>query len=301
MRAGVSSSQLTGAARVGAALRSVAPLAAAARATHMLCGSNRAAPFLRGAQRTLDVALRAGGVTSAGISAGAMERGAALLPRHGARLFPFATSAAVAAGAFSLFGASAAAAAEAVPPADAEALAQPELVPSLCAVKLRELDGWLDSRRRQHEHAQKELRKALEAAEAKVVRCQEELALQLLLSAHCTRVGDAAGAAECDEAARVAAQALETAQNLLQEERTTGWPQKYVGITAKDLAQAEREYTLLRAYTQERYGAEWVAKSAIPKHKLSDAALRAQAHDWRPEAAPAGSAAAQPDGRKRAR
>jgi hypothetical protein len=148
------SSRLTGAARLHAALRSVAPLAAAARAatSHLcglLCGNSAAPPLpLCAARRMHDVAaLRGGGVTGAGIPAGAMERGAALLPRRGTPL-SFAVSAAVAAGAITVspappFGASTAAAAEAVSPADAEALAEPELAPSMCALKLRELSTLL--------------------------------------------------------------------------------------------------------------------------------------------------------------
>jgi hypothetical protein len=34
------------------------------------------------------------------------------------------------------------------------------------------------------------------------------------------------------------------------------------------------------------HGAEWVAKSALPTSELSDNALRAQARERRPEAAP---------------
>jgi hypothetical protein len=290
MHAGVSSSQLTGAARVGDALRSAAPLSAAAtRATHMrLCsggggGNNCAASLpLRGARRTLGVALRAGGVTSAGIPAGVTERGAtdaaAFLGRirRGCRGGLLAVRRGNAAKAD---------AAKAEAPADAAAADQPELAPSLCALRLRKLNDGLSWRRQHTKYAQEKLRKALEEAEAKVVRCQEELALVQVLSAHCTRAGDAAGAAAYGEAVRVAARALETAQNLLQEERTTGWPQHYAEKTAKELTDEERAYTLLRAYTQERHGVVWVAASALPGVLLSDDALRAMARAWRPKAA----------------
>ena len=53
------------------------------------------------------------------------------------------------------------------------------------------------------------------------------------------------------------------------------------------LEEAERTYRLLREYTAERHGTEWVAKAALPRMRLSDAALRDQARAWRrPEAPP---------------
>jgi arginyl-tRNA--protein-N-Asp/Glu arginylyltransferase len=118
-----------------------------------------------------------------------------------------------------------------------------------------------------------------------VVRCQEELALQQALAAHFKRVGDAVSAAQCDEAVCTAARALDSAEADLHEGRTTGRAQRNVLRIAQDLADDERKYTLLRAYTQARHGAEWVAKSALSHHKLSDDALRAQARAWRPQAA----------------
>jgi hypothetical protein len=278
MHAGVSS-RLAG---LPAALRSVAPLAA--RATLTLCRSGggggstirRAAPLLRGARRTLAAALHAGGLTGA-----ATPPGATLFPRR--TLLSFASL--VAAGAAAILspcGAAAAAAERSVAPASSAAAAvqPPELAPSLCALKLRALEGEVGARQRQNDFAQTELRKALDAAEALVARKEEELTLPQVLAAQCASAGDAAAAAEFEHDARVAQRALADAQARLQEERSTGWPQRYANITARELAASERTYEALRVYTQARHGAQWVAKSKVPESVLSDDALRAEARAW---------------------
>jgi hypothetical protein len=206
--------------------------------------------------------------------------GAALFPRR--TLVSFAVSSVVAAGAVFLSPCRAADAdAEpCVPPADAVALVQPELAPWSCVLKLRALEGELDTRQRQNVYAQKELRKALDPAEALVARSEEELALARVLAAQCARAGDAASAAEFENDARGAQRTLASARERLQEERATGWPQKYADITARELADTERTREALLAYTHARYGVLWVLLSKMPKYVLSDEALREKARAW---------------------
>ena len=158
--------------------------------------------------------------------------------------------------------------------------AEPVLAPHECTLLLQKLYNKVEDMRRELLALKRAAQAKLDPAQEHAVICEEELKLSKLLRLRCLRAGDAEGAKHyASDLARQAKRLREAKRKVEHIVATDEHHLKVRGMTAP-LEREERHYNMLRDYTLERYGAEWVDQAEKGGFLYEDE-LRKQARTWR--------------------